>query len=153
MGPRARARGNAGTAYVYVDGAGLQWGHERALVEMLGRWSRGALLRSFNGATSARSWKWESWVGGDGLTWASMGPRARARGNLAQSRHGVREEIASMGPRARARGNEVLAFIVSTAFCFNGATSARSWKCGEGARQADGDGAASMGPRARARGN
>src|ERR1022692_2675349 len=41
----------------------------------------GSKLRSFNGATSARSWKWNygptSGVGRP----ASMGPRARARGN------------------------------------------------------------------------
>ena len=35
MGPRARARGNAGSlATTVVKINGLQWGHERALVEM-----------------------------------------------------------------------------------------------------------------------
>src|ERR1039458_4385840 len=85
---------------------------------------------------------------------ASMGPRARARGNSLG--RGAREVVggASMGPRARARGNSlyliaptVIASLqwgheralveippggrrVQHADCFNGATSARSWKSG-----------------------
>ena len=34
MGPRARARGNMADISVDMDLAALQWGHERALVEM-----------------------------------------------------------------------------------------------------------------------
>ena len=82
MGPRARARGNAaGIAELRCKRCGLQWGHERALVEIWFRFLRGgapewlqwgherALVEiqttrardtramCFNGATSARSWK------------------------------------------------------------------------------------------------
>ena len=129
MGPRARARGNERylleVAYVYL----LQWGHERALVEME-RWTEASRivfwlqwgheralveikrlcelhgeLSCFNGATSARSWKYGAARKPDRSAHASMGPRARARGN--------RDTRAT--PRASSG--------------FNGATSARSWKC------------------------
>src|ERR1022692_2320684 len=89
-------------------------------------WRRQA---GFNGATSARSWK--SFIG----SWttcrrvASMGPRARARGNEDGGGEVVVVAIASMGPRARARGN-LPTDVLPT-----------------------GDAGASMGPRARARGN
>src|ERR1017187_10364665 len=176
MGPRARARGNERylleVAYVYL----LQWGHERALVEME-RWTEASRivfwllwgheralveikrlcelhgeLSCFNGATSARSWKLSAFASSTVNCLASMGPRARARGNTAPrvSRIGARTlqwgheralvEIgiralhrgpaqASMGPRARARGN------VSFSSKFEQKKEA------------------SMGPRARARGN
>src|ERR1039458_9360571 len=78
MGPRARARGNKSTAWLSAIAAWLQWGHERALVEMIalgvsprphavlqwgheralveirGRAGRRPISRCFNGATSAR---------------------------------------------------------------------------------------------------
>src|ERR1019366_159672 len=81
MGPRARARGNPGSQISPAQAAQLQWGHERALVEIWFRFLRGgapewlqwgherALVEiqttrardtramCFNGATSARSWK------------------------------------------------------------------------------------------------
>src|ERR1039457_4186208 len=82
MGPRARARGNnvsneegigvkmlqwgheralvemdRTTAEAYSSAA-LQWGHERALVEITYLMKKESVLKCFNGATSARSWKW-----------------------------------------------------------------------------------------------
>ena len=83
MGPRARARGNAHKPIRCNDFAfSLQWGHERALVEMPSarpppdptsglQWGHERALveiktaarneaqrvSGFNGATSARSWK------------------------------------------------------------------------------------------------
>src|ERR1017187_10062523 len=58
MGPRASARGNVVWEQTVQQLMELQWGHERALVEI-----REALRhhraadRRFTGATSARSWK------------------------------------------------------------------------------------------------
>src|ERR1017187_692059 len=105
MGPRARARGNERylleVAYVFR----LQWGHERALVEIKRLCELHGELSCFNGATSARSWKYGAARKPDRSAHASMGPRARARGN--------RDTRAT--PRASSG--------------FNGATSARSWKC------------------------
>src|ERR1022692_1258585 len=176
MGPRARARGNTDATTGALRAELLQWGHERALVEMSAIFWKLHTFTCFNGATSARSWKWSvgrkprgSCFGFNGATsarsWklsafasstvnclASLGPRARARGNTAPrvSRIGARTlqwgheralvEIgiralhrgpaqASMGPRARARGN------VSFSSKFEQKKEA------------------SMGPRARARGN
>src|ERR1039458_4338565 len=58
MGPRARARGNAaGIAELRCKRCGLQWGHERALVEIQTTRARDTRAMCFNGATSARSWK------------------------------------------------------------------------------------------------
>src|ERR1022692_4877692 len=81
MGPRARARGNPPCYLRATDHSSLQWGHERALVEIQGvapcisarlrlQWGHERALveiptdhshrvsrPSFNGATSARSWK------------------------------------------------------------------------------------------------
>src|ERR1022692_993247 len=84
---------------------------------------------SFNGATSARSWKCNGDVGCDAEHAASMGPRARARGNNRGLVTRTHQLQASMGPRARARGN------------------------GLGERAEFAGSGASMGPRARARGN
>src|ERR1017187_8571290 len=44
----------------------LQWGHERALVEIRPIRPPRAAILGFNGATSARSWKWSE-VGACGL--------------------------------------------------------------------------------------
>src|ERR1022692_2677037 len=177
MGPRARARGNLSCTYAGVWVLVLQWGHERALVEIardaMGQPNQGQLqwgheralveiaLRAadgnrhdglqwgheralveitwwervcwfwfgFNGATSARSWKSRRRIRHIARAKASMGPRARARGNGAVKLAGGGADRASMGPRARARGN---------------------WR--ERALQQR-VGGASMGPRARARGN
>ena len=157
----------------------VQLGHERGLVEMRSpppAWWRPAC---FNGATSARSWKFAGHLWGMSLNvwlqWgheralveittglskktpglpASMGPRARARGNNAIWRGAGNRSVllqwgheralveigghpsfpqslvvASMGPRALARGN------------------------GEGCTWRHRMTPASMGPRARARGN
>src|ERR1039457_973011 len=105
MGPRARARGNTAKATPWPVCMMLQWGHERALVEI--------------GNLAAIEWV---------VYRASMGPRARARGNDAAERVGVGVEVASMGPRARARGNTKAGNRSRyTPDRFNGATSARSW--------------------------
>src|ERR1039458_5728170 len=200
MGPRARARGNHPAAATDVKNSGLQWGHERALVEITGAHALPVASRRFNGATSARSWKsgesspavtphsgfngatsarsWKS--GGDGGVGegggASMGPRARARGNTDTGygpfvtiglQWGHERALVEMTP---APGLQVVTLVLqwgheralveilrSTPFrrqtqglqwgheralveisssskypsgmaCFNGATSARSWK-------------------------
>src|SRR5579885_2081072 len=153
MGPRARARGNDP---VWQGGHGsgwLQWGRERALAEICRLRPIAGAQRGFNGAASARSRKWNAtsmpqftkiqlqWgreralaemsppAKSARLSAASMGPRARARGNPQGYPPPCGRYPASMGPRARARGN------------------------GAGRRAAlEGQGA-SMGPRARARGN
>src|ERR1039458_3077669 len=87
-------------------------------------------MSDLNGATSARSWKCNA-TGGmavEGL--ASMGPRARARGNTFVVASHFDGPGASMGPRARARGNSARKLPGHwPGQCFNGATSARSWKC------------------------
>src|ERR1039458_2032519 len=177
MGPRARARGNHPAAATDVKNSGLQWGHERALVEITGAHALPVASRRFNGATSARSWKsgesspavtphsgfngatsarsWKS--GGDGGVGegggASMGPRARARGNGRRAGGRGDRGAASMGPRARARGNPCAATQRnSPGRGFNGATSARSWKFARMLTLVERL-QASMGPRARARGN
>src|ERR1039458_6657746 len=153
MGPRARARGNHPAAATDVKNSGLQWGHERALVEITGAHALPVASRRFNGATSARSWK----SGGDGGVGegggASMGPRARARGNGRRAGGRGDRGAASMGPRARARGNPCAATQRnSPGRGFNGATSARSWKFARMLTLVERL-QASMGPRARARGN
>src|ERR1022692_3647427 len=81
MGPRARARGNIATCGWWRVRRGLQWGHERALVEINRHNRNRSTTRGFNGATSARSWKSGHHVRHAARTLASMGPRARARGN------------------------------------------------------------------------
>src|ERR1039458_4338567 len=49
----------------------LQWGHERALVEIRPIRPPRAAILGFNGATSARSWKWSE-VGACGLLWFGL---------------------------------------------------------------------------------
>src|ERR1019366_8866520 len=131
MGPRARARGNTAANIQGINENALQWGHERALVEipltteekaevLQLQWGheralveitpglRQSLGQScFNGATSARSWKsvMSAWKPSTDL--ASMGPRARARGNEGSELAVLNGGAASMGPRARARGNHM----------------------------------------------
>src|ERR1039457_2656167 len=130
MGPRARARGNPPCYLRATDHSSLQWGHERALVEIdpgvavppppLGlQWGheRALVEISTPPAIPANSKS------------ASMGPRARARGNTVLSDGFVTLHFASMGPRARARGNQKPVLASTLQSC------------------------ASMGPRARARGN
>ena len=130
MGPRARARGNqAGRLCLPRPAARLQWGHERALVEMRPISRAPKRPWSFNGATSARSWKWGKAAAPRQHRRASMGPRARARGNEATPGLDYMGAWASMGPRARARGNPAAGDGQTVrASRFNGATSARSWK-------------------------
>ena len=229
MGPRARARGNAprttetpcrcsrfngatsarswklsGSGYARIALTKLQWGHERALVEMRrGCWGgcfslwlqwghERALVEMMNAPTGPSACsavlQWgheralvEMWmvvVADDASDKASMGPRARARGNGAAGGRAAGRGTASMGPRARARGNVTVVIHYGdfatasmgprarargnsagwTAGClakctsFNGATSARSWKSAVVKRPRK-EKPASMGPRARARGN
>src|SRR5437867_4260434 len=82
MGPRARSRGNAAIGTFPLRHIRLQWGRERALAETLQPANGPHKFTSFNGAASARSRKRaykpaieQGWL-------ASMGPRARARGNF-----------------------------------------------------------------------
>src|ERR1017187_5643635 len=153
MGPRARARGNR---YIQrTDGQPwwLQWGHERALVEIGRRASGGcrypglqwgheralveiASAGIFSFLSTQLQWGHERALVEMKLhqeryyrSDASMGPRARARGNEQCCDLGGGCIGASMGPRARARGN------------------AGVWETLCQVRRA------SMGPRARARGN
>ena len=178
MGPRARARGNQQAKLLALHAVAASMGpRARARGNMLITVHRVHGMTRFNGATSARSWKCRGDAGGEGEASASMGPRARARGNPvpgAALGHGyfasmgprarargntplaiatMGGDLASMGPRARARGNKAPSFSLSKVpCCFNGATSARSWKCRHCVRLC-GRCRASMGPRARARGN
>src|ERR1039458_5267564 len=110
MGPRARARGNvAGIAELRCKRCGLQWGHERALVEIRGVRSLPRRRRSFNGATSARSWKYGLGFSGAGLLNGFNGATsARSWKSKPPGRWTV-ARCASMGPRARARGNRAIA--------------------------------------------
>src|ERR1039458_4743741 len=71
MGPRARARGNPANPATARGHFGLQWGHERALVEIRPIRPPRAAILGFNGATSARSWKWSE-VGACGLLWFGL---------------------------------------------------------------------------------
>src|ERR1017187_1722519 len=105
MGPRARARGNR---YIQrTDGQPwwLQWGHERALVEIGRRASGGCrypgLQWGHERALVEMKLHQERYYRSD----ASMGPRARARGNAGVWETLCQVRRASMGPRARARGN------------------------------------------------
>ena len=106
MGPRARARGNLNA---YCNPREFQ---ER-----------------FNGATSARSWKY--------------GPLRRLRHSPLRFNGAT---------SARSWKSKTGFGLHVTVLCFNGATSARSWKYHEDAAEAR-EWLASMGPRARARGN
>src|ERR1017187_8051574 len=106
MGPRARARGNKELTEEAEDDARLQWGHERALVEI----HQIRFLRAVDCP-------------------ASMGPRARARGNL------TRKGVCALSLTKLQWGHEralvempVCAVSWAPRRCFNGATSARSWK-------------------------
>src|ERR1022692_4130679 len=88
-----------------VSLASLQWGHERALVEI----AAGARTRcrrpSFNGATSARSWKYPQ-PGRAGVRQLRFNGATSARSWKLRQRAGYAGAgHASMGPRARARGN------------------------------------------------
>ena len=178
----------------------LQWGHERALVEIRYQPRRHGRRSCFNGATSARSWKWcelwrpprpaygfngatsaRSWkLGGGGGqgSWmtASMGPRARARGNstaptsgqvLGWLQWGHERALVEIANRGTSHGTQARFNGATSARSwksrmaengctitsgFNGATSARSWKSGHRLSLVSGA-RASMGPRARARGN
>src|SRR5438876_1031750 len=62
-------------------------------------------LKGFNGAASARSRKPQIQNMPTDTQEASMGPRARARGNVSLDFLLDENVKASMGPRARARGN------------------------------------------------
>src|SRR5260370_11517229 len=130
MGPRATARGNV-MPMVSTHGTGmLQWGREQLLAEMHRappryrpagslQWGREQLLAEMPSAVL------QSQSG----FYASMGPRATARGNVTCGDENIRKLDASMGPRATARGNRP-----------------RSGRDTRASR-------ASMGPRATARGN
>src|SRR5579885_3086890 len=154
MGPRARARGNMRRPSGPRCCSELQWGRERALAEISSKGSTarriGLLQWGRERALAEITWLRRS---AGILPGASMGPRARARGNeettlpprrarelqwgreraLAEIKSKWRLEArnsgASMGPRARARGNVACLLLL--------------WF----GRYA------SMGPRARARGN
>src|ERR1017187_8277506 len=154
MGPRARARGNPPCYLRATDHSSLQWGHERALVEIdpgvavtpttLGlQWGHERalveiLLHQLE-LTARHKLQWgheralveistPTAIPANSKS-ASMGPRARARGNTVLSDGFVTLHFASMGPRARARGNQKPVLASTLQSC------------------------ASMGPRARARGN
>ena len=131
----------------------LQWGHERALVEILRSQPPRQLRFRFNGATSARSWKSGQRPGGRSARRASMGPRARARGNAAAGEQKGGGGVASMGPRARARGN--VNALIQGEIGYVASMGPRARARGNGSASGGGAsiGLASMGPRARARGN
>ncbi len=132
MGPRASARGNQRRGLEHRCSPARFNGAARVRTRKSSRPSRSpAPGRCFNGAARVRTRKCERLAPDDSLDHhASMGPRASARGNLANERKtheealelqwgrarphaeiGARgieqnsESIASMGPRASARGN------------------------------------------------
>src|ERR1022692_1794803 len=109
-------------------------------------------LTGFNGATSARSWKSAGVLAPLPIALASMGPRARARGNTAANIQGADELELQWGheralvempvvptvghnPYQLQWGHERALVEITPGLrqslgqsCFNGATSARSWK-------------------------
>src|ERR1017187_2231057 len=127
MGPRPRGRGIGISGSPVSPAGSLQWGHDRAVVELRLLHLFGCLLR------------------------ASMGPRPRGRGIRWDGNGQSVREAASMGPRPRGRGiagqaasiailtllqwghdRAVVEFSVGEGRCclvggFNGATTARSW--------------------------
>src|ERR1043166_6996915 len=90
------------------------------LHELLLQWGREHVLAEIHNLIAANT----------SPLFASMGPRARARGNALQ-RHGLPARTpASMGPRARARGNsQPDRSEYQSALRFNGAASTCSRKC------------------------
>src|ERR1022692_1871108 len=130
MGPRARARGNIliGAAYTGTDL--LQWGHERALVEMPPRQRNPVpAVPGFNGATSARSWKYL--VGGiRGLpTYGFNGATSARSWKLTPTEcDGSKLRSFKGATSARSWKSWRRNRTKRASGCFNGATSARSWK-------------------------
>src|SRR5579885_2209337 len=108
MGPRARARGNMRRPSGPRCCSELQWGRERALAEISSKGSTarriGLLQWGRERALAEITWLRRS---AGILPGASMGPRARARGNGADQKDTKSLAKASMGPRARARGNVI----------------------------------------------
>src|ERR1039458_3186204 len=153
MGPRARARGNAGGWCNNHPPVKLQWGHERALVEI------GWALR-LRRTTRRLQWGHErALVEIDAHTQpalcarASMGPRARAsRNRTTQPPTSARADSCNGATSARSWKSCGLWLSWVHLDGFNGATSARSWKSFDPSHRANCV-FASMGPRARARGN
>ena len=130
----------------------LQWGHDRAVVELPISASVWRNLRRFNGATTARSWNYCQASKPLREALASMGPRPRGRGIASHDGTGDVGRGASMGPRPRGRGISADACVFGNWVdasmgprprgrgialgqrCdlggrrgFNGATTARSW--------------------------
>src|ERR1039457_4645725 len=107
MGPRARARGNRTPLW---RGPRRGWCFNGATSARSWKWQARAkadiVTSCFNGATSARSWKCH-FLAGQRVrnAWLQWG-HERA---LVEIQHVVRHRVdargASMGPRARARGN------------------------------------------------
>src|SRR5579885_2501817 len=154
MGPRARARGNLYGSLRIDPLSLLQWGRERALAEISRlssphpsaprlQWGRERALAEIRPLRSKRMRTVRASMGprarargnfrivvvGGSDRMASMGPRARARGNILKRIYGPADRLASMGPRARARGNYLVAAERrDSARGFNGAASARSRK-------------------------
>src|SRR5579885_525660 len=157
----------------------LQWGRERGLAA---RWVTGLVTigaDGLNGAASARSRKCPSPEWSRFARTASMGPRARARGNarsisrsmwrgwlqwgreraLAEMSPAAGQRLpaifASMGPRARARGNRpiLLDFPHRCSFWLQWGRERALAEIRQPDSAQPADRHASMGPRARARGN
>src|SRR6058998_2476843 len=134
MGPRALARGNPPSPAVHSTVATRFNGAARSRARKCLHAVQTALkLDGFNGAARSRARKWRGQSRGAGireaLQWgralsraemdhretttvetcfASMGPRALARGNIAFDDIFNSGRLASMGPRALARGNLAL---------------------------------------------
>ena len=108
MEPRPHERGNPTSARAPTSCCRpLQWSHVLTNVETCGPRARcGKGTRSFNGATSSRTWK-----------------RFRTR------QPPRRVHLASMEPRPHERGNPCWPRrTAATSLRFNGATSSRTWK-------------------------
>ena len=106
----------------------LQWGHERALVEMLAGGVTTIRQLSFNGATSARSWKLAGHYGYAALRGGFNGATSARSWKLMLTRsQRFVLELQWGHERALVEIHFTTAFVAG-ASRFNGATSARSWK-------------------------
>src|SRR5579885_612949 len=150
----ARSRKSASQILLNQRIVMLQWGRERALAEIQPRECRPVvfgLLQWGRERALAEICRQENAQGeGQG---ASMGPRARARGNGFRPGGNGLNRHASMGPRARARGNTVTSESFGVLIRLQWGRERALAEMPSSSTAAAWVGFASMGPRARARGN
>src|ERR1035441_3487991 len=108
----------------------LQWGHDRAVVEFLTLRLVGRRCWRFNGATTARSWNWDSADRREADGHASMGPRPRGRGIQGKRVGPVSRHLLQWGHDRAVVELVAVLWAATTVSSFNGATTARSWNSG-----------------------